>query len=193
MRSTFSPILLVFLLPIGKNLAGDKVDGPLGCSRRLNDQCVVAAKGGDPVPYIGVGILLGTFRGNLRHGTEKRGSCLGYQLLLAIKLISEMLAEVAIEAAGVTGAVNQLMEESGVIVGGIDETKAGGKMNGICAGTIVGTALCLDLGADCWTVGPVLHEDLAGCVRLDLIPLRGFDRWDIQTITLLCIEDVVVG
>src|SRR5258708_6585430 len=98
--------------------------------------------------YVRIRIPLCAFRGNLRDGTKKRCSRLGYQLLLAVELISEELAEVAIEAAGVTGTVDQLVKERGVVVSSVYKPKAGGKMNGIGAWTIVSSALCLDLGAD---------------------------------------------
>ena len=68
-------------------------------------------------------------------GTKNRGTCLGYWLLLVVDLISEELAEVAIEAAVVTGAVDQLVKEGGIVVCSVYKPKAGGKMNRIGAWT----------------------------------------------------------
>jgi hypothetical protein len=103
----------------------------------------------------------------LRDGTKKRGTCLGYQLLFAIELISEELAEVAIEAAGVTGAVDQLVKERGVVVSSVYKPKAGGKMNGIGGWTIISSALCLDLRSDRGPSCPIVDNGFAGCVRFD--------------------------
>ena len=131
----------VFLCLFRKRGAEDGIHGFLCVGGGMNDEAVILFQLGNPVLDVGGGVAVGVLVGNARDGAEKGRAHLGYQFLFAVKLISEVVAKGAIQAAFVAGAVDQFVKQGAVVVRRIHEAGTGGHVDGIGAWPVVSAVL----------------------------------------------------
>src|SRR5579863_4426625 len=147
----------------------DRIDCLLRVAGGMNDQPVIVLKLGNPLLDVSGGVAVGVLVGDACDSAKEGRAHLGYQFLFTVKLVAETIAEGAIEAAFMSGRVNQFMKKRVVVMRCIDESSAGGHVHGIRARPVIGAVFVFARQMKGGTVGPSGQDGFAGIVGFNFV------------------------